>query len=85
MSTFKDLPKLPKKDEEFFKNFLKVNEKNFSIILPLKFEVKESRWRKLDGFSLIKKKTLIGEYFYSIFYQLDAGNQKGYFYFYYEG
>ncbi len=81
MCTFNDLPKLPKKDEEFFKNLLRENEKDFKIILPVNFEVKESPWKKIDGFSFLEMIT-VGEYSYRVFYLLDAEAKKGFFYFY---
>lgn len=84
MKTFNEIPKLLPQDEAFFRNFLQKNASLLGIILTKKFEIKEGKYKFIENFSAVKKVT-IQRYPYSIFYQLDAGNQKGYFYFYYEG
>ncbi len=83
MKTFNEIPKLLPQDEAFFRDFLQQNASLLGIILPIKFEVKESPWKKVDGFSLLKV-ILIGEFLYSIYYLLDDDSKKGFFYFYYK-
>ncbi len=84
MKTFNQIPKLLPRDEAFFRDFLQQNANLLGIILPKKFEIKEGNYKFIEDLSL-SQKVQIQRYTYNMSYVLDIDNQKGLFYFYYEG